>query len=274
MGRETPVLADLKPLGRFYMEDLHHAGGLLPLFRELKAMLYLDCLTVSGRTLGDEIEAARATFPQEVIRPLADPVHGIGGLAVLRGNLAPSGGVLKLPGASMHLLEHTGRAVIFESVEDLVARIDDPNLDVTPDDVLVLSNAGPQGSLGMPEAAQIPIPQKLARDGVRDMVRISDARMSGTGSGTVVLHMCPEAAVGGPLSRLRDGDPIKLDVPNRQLNVQLNPDEFAGRRSNVPAPNGPTRGYRRIYLDHVTQADEGCDFDVLTRRPFTAVAPV
>ena len=274
MGRETPVLVDLKPLGQFYMDDLHHAGGLLPLFRELKSMLHLDCLTVSGRTLGEEIDAAPEHAAQNIVRPIANPVHGSGGLAVLRGNLAPAGAVLKLPGAAPDLLVHTGKAVVFDSVEDLMARIDDPDLAVAPDDVLVLRNAGPKGSLGMPEAAQIPIPKKLAKRGISDMVRISDARMSGTGSGTVVLHVCPEAAIGGPLSQIRSGDLIKLDVPNRQLNVLLEPHELSGRRPNKPGANGVTRGYRRIYLDHVLQADEGCDFDVLTRRPFTSVAPI
>jgi dihydroxy-acid dehydratase len=274
MGSETPVLVDLKPLGQFYMDDLYHAGGLLPLFRELKPMLHLDCLTVSGRTLGQEIDSAPKSSPQNVVRPITNPVHKSGGLAVLWGNLAPAGAILKLPGASSDLLVHTGKAVVFDSVEDLAARIDDPDLDVAPEDVLVLRNAGPKGSLGMPEAAQIPIPQKLAKRGVRDMVRISDARMSGTGSGTVVLHVCPEAAIGGPLSQLHTGDQIKLDVPNRQLNVLLEQNELSGRRPNLPSVNGITRGYRRIYLNHVLQADEGCDFDVLTRRPFTSVAPI
>jgi dihydroxy-acid dehydratase len=274
MGRETPVLIDLKPLGQHYMEDLQRAGGMPTLFREVREMLHLDCLTVTGRTLGEEIDAAERSWPQMVVRPLADPIHPEGGLAVLRGNLAPEGAILKLPGASPDLLTHTGKAVVFDSVEDLVARIDDPHLDVSRDDILVLRNAGPKGSIGMPEAGQIPIPRKIAKQGVKDMVRISDARMSGTGSGTVVLHMCPEAAIGGPLSRLRTGDIVTLDVPNRQLNVMLDANEFAARAPNIPADSEVGRGYRRLYLDHVLQAGDGCDFDFLAQRPFTAVAPV
>lgn len=197
---------------------------MLPLLRELRPPLHLDFLTMTGRALGEEIESAEPPWPQKVVRPLTDPVHKEGGLAVLRGNLAPGGAILKLPGASPHLAVHAGKAVVFDSVEGLVARIDDPALEVTAADILVLRNAGPIGSMGMPEAGQIPIPQKIARQGVTDMVRISDARMSGTGSGTVVLHMCPEAAVGGPLSRLRTGDVIELDVANHRLNVLLDPD--------------------------------------------------
>jgi dihydroxy-acid dehydratase len=274
MGRETPVLVDLKPLGKFFMEDLQRAGGMLPLFRELREMLHLDCTVVTGRTLGEEIDSGGLSWPQEVVRPLSAPFHQHGGLAVLRGNLAPEGAVLKLPGASPNLLLHTGKALVFESVEDLATRIDDPQLEVTAADILVLRNAGPKGSIGMPEAGQIPIPQKLARQGVTDMVRISDARMSGTGSGTVILHVSPEAAMEGPLSRLRTGDIIELDVPNRRLNVLLEHNKFAARRPNIPAESGVTRGYQKLYLDHVLQAGDGCDLDFLIRRPFQAVAPV
>lgn len=273
MGRETPVLIDVKPLGKYFMEDLQRAGGMPALFRALKPMLHLDCMTITGRTLGEEIESAERAWPQDVVRSLNDPVHPHGGIAVLRGNLAPDGAILKLPGASPKLLKHTGKAVVFDSVEDMVARVDDPDLDVSADDILVLRNAGPIGSIGMPEAAQIPIPKKIARQGVTDMVRLSDARMSGTGSGTVVLHICPEAAIGGPLSRIRSGDPIALDVPNRTLDVLLDEKEFAARKPIPPSELPLDRGYRRLYREHVMQAGDGCDFDFLAQRPFTAVAP-
>jgi dihydroxy-acid dehydratase len=274
MARETPVLVDVRPLGRFYMEDLQRAGGMLPLFQELRQLLHLDTLTVSGRTLGEEIESWPGSSPQHIVRPLSDPVNETGGLVVLRGNLAPKGAIIKLPGASPELLSHTGRALVFESVEDLAARIDDPQLDVVSSNVLVLRNAGPKGSLGMPEAGQIPIPRKLAEKGIQDMVRISDARMSGTASGTIVLHICPEAAAGGPLALLKSGDMITLDVPNRQLNALLNDNTPSGAQPNGARSFEIKRGYRRLYLDHVLQADEGCDFDALTVRPFTAVAPI
>ena len=211
LGRETPVLVDLKPTGQGYMEDLHRAGGLLPILRALKPMLSLDCLTVTGRTLGAELEAGDAPFRQPVVRPLAEPVYASGAMVVLRGNLAPDGAVIKQCAADQGLLQHTGPALVFADLADLAARIDDEALPVTPDTVLVLQNAGPKGAPGMPEAGYLPIPKKLMREGVKDMVRISDARMSGTAFGTIVLHVSPEAAAGGPLALVRTGDMIRLD---------------------------------------------------------------
>jgi len=273
MTRETPVLVDLKPTGSQYMEDLQNAGGMPALLRELKPLLHLDCLTVTGRTLGEEIEAAPDWWDKAVIRPRREPIHAEGGLAMLNGNLAPLGAVIKQSSSKPELLSHEGRAVVFDSLDDLAARIDDPDLDVTADDVLVLRNAGPKGAPGMPEAGYIPIPKKLARDGVRDMVRISDARMSGTAFGAIVLHVAPEAAAGGPLAKVRNGDRIRLDVPGRRLDLLVEEAELDAREP-APAPDhGLERGYKRLHLDHILQADEGCDLDLLTR-PVTAWAPV
>ena len=273
MSRETPVLLDLKPSGTQYMEDFYRAGGLAPILRELKDMLHLDCVTVSGRSLGEEIEAAAATWEQSVIRPKAAPIHEQGGLAVLYGNLAPRGAIIKQSSAAPELLVHEGRAVVFDSLDDMAARIDDPDLDVAADDVLVLRSAGPKGAPGMPEAGYIPVPRKLAQQGVRDMVRISDARMSGTAFGTVVLHVTPEAAIGGPLARVRSGDRVRLDVPGRRLDVVLDPAELAARPLASEPDHGIARGYKRLHLDHILQADEGCDLDFLTA-PATQSAPV
>ncbi|MCH8997488.1 MAG: dihydroxy-acid dehydratase [Proteobacteria bacterium] len=274
MSRETPVLVDLKPSGQHYMEDLQRAGGLVAVLRELEPLLHLDCLTVTGRSLGEEIAAARPAWPQEVVRPMADPITAEGGIAVLHGNLAPGGAIIKQSGTSGALLQHQGRAVVFDSLEDLAERIDDPDLDVTSDDVLVLCNAGPRGAPGMPEAGYIPIPKKLAQQGVRDMVRISDARMSGTAFGTIVLHVCPEAALGGPLAKVRTGDQIRLDVPGRRLELLVEEDELERREAARPADAPATRGYKNLHVEHVLQADEGCDLDFLTQRPYTAKAPV
>jgi dihydroxy-acid dehydratase len=275
MGRETPVLVDLKPSGTGYMEDLQKAGGLTTVLRELRDLLHLDAVTCTGKSLGENIDAAPAGWAQEVVRPRADPVYAEGGIAVLRGNLCPGSAIIKQSGASPELMQHTGRAVVFDSLEDMAARIDDPALDVAADDVLVLRNAGPKGAPGMPESGYIPIPKKLASEGVRDMVRISDARMSGTAFGSVVLHVCPEAAIGGPLALVRDGDTITLDVPSRRLDLDVSEEELATRRADWTPPPAPAdRGYKRLHLDHVTQADEGCDLDFLTRRPFTAKTPV
>ncbi|HSQ02716.1 MAG TPA: IlvD/Edd family dehydratase [Burkholderiales bacterium] len=266
MGRETPVLVDLKPTGEHYMEDLYNAGGLAVLLRELRPLLHGDALTVTGRTLQEEIDRAPAPFPQEVVRPYSNPIFRDGGIAVLRGNLAPDGAIIKQAAASPHLMRHTGRAVVFEDLEDLARRIDEPSLDVTPDDVLVLKNAGPKGAPGMPEAGYLPIPKKLAQRGVKDMVRISDARMSGTAFGSIVLHVSPEAAVGGPLALVRDGDRIELDVPARRLQLLIPEQELAARRTQwkARAPREEdARGYRKLFLDTVQQADRGCDFDFL-----------
>jgi len=265
MGRETPVLLDLKPSGNFYMDDLHRAGGLATVYRELRDMLYLDCLTVTGRTLGEEIERLPSSFSQTVVRPISNPVHHGGSIAILRGNFAGDGAIIKQSASSDHLLVHTGKAVVFESLQDLSDRIDDAELDVGPDDVLVLRSVGPRGAPGMPEAGYIPIPRKLAEQGVKDMVRISDARMSGTAFGTIVLHVCPESAIGGPLALVRNGDPITLDVPNRLLTLAVDEEELSRRRAELSAfeIEGDRRGYLNLYLNHVMQANKGCDFDFL-----------
>jgi len=264
MGRETPVLLDLKPSGRHYMEDFHKAGGMATLLRELKPLLRLEALTVTGRTLGEEIERAGPGFEQEVVRRLAAPIYPQGGIAVLRGNLAPGGAIIKQSAADPGLMEHEGRAVVFEGMEDLVARIDRDDLDVTADDVLVLKRIGPKGAPGMPEAGYIPIPRKLARAGVKDIVRISDGRMSGTAFGTIVLHVTPEAAIGGPLAHVRDGDRIRLSVRNREIALLVADAELAQRALDNPiAEPAAPRGYRKLFLRSVLQADEGCDFDFL-----------
>ncbi len=276
MGRETPVLVDLKPSGAGYMEDLQKAGGLVTVLREMRDLLHLDAPTCTGKTLGEDIDDAPAGWAQDVVRPCTDPVYAEGGIAVLRGNLCPGSAIIKQSGARPELMRHSGRAVVFDSLEDMAARIDDDDLDVTADDVLVLRNAGPKGAPGMPESGYIPIPKKLAREGVRDMVRISDARMSGTAAGTVVLHVCPEAAIGGPLALVRDGDTITLDVPARRLELEVPGDELTRRRAAGSPPDTARaeRGYKRLHLDHVTQADEGCDLDFLTQRPFTEKTPI
>ena len=265
IGRNVPVLVDLKPSGRNYMEDLHDAGGLPTILREIRDHLHLDCLTVTGRTLGEEIGAAPAAFPQDIVATVAKPVYPQGGMAVLRGNLAPGGAIVKQSAANPDLLRHRGRAVVFSSVEDMAARVDDLDLDVAADDVLVLQNAGPKGAPGMPEAGYMPIPRKLARQGVKDMVRISDARMSGTASGTIVLHVTPEAAAGGPLALVRDGDMIELDVERRSLTLDVAEDELDRRRGETTERHheGSERGYLKLFLDTVLQADRGCDFDFL-----------
>ncbi|WP_244470887.1 IlvD/Edd family dehydratase [Microvirga massiliensis] len=265
IGRQVPVLVDLKPSGQHYMEDLHDAGGLPTVLRELRDCLHLDCLTVTGRALGEEIEAAPKPWKQEIVAPLSKPVYPTGGMAVLRGNLAPRGAIIKQSAASESLLAHKGRAIVFSSIEDLTARIDDPDLDVRPDDILVLQNAGPKGAPGMPEAGYMPIPRKLAAQGVKDMVRISDARMSGTASGTIVLHITPESAEGGPLALVRTGDIIELDVPNRRIELLVEGAVLAKRRSEFTPPShtGSDRGYKKLFLDTVLQADRGCDFDFL-----------
>jgi dihydroxy-acid dehydratase len=276
IGRETPVLVDLKPSGAHYMEDFHKAGGLAVVLRELKPLLHLDALTVTGRTLGEELDAAGPGFAQDVIRPLASPIYAQGGIAVLRGNLAPGGAIIKQSAASAALMESEGRAVVFEDLEDLAARIDDPALDVAASDVLVLKNIGPKGAPGMPEAGLIPIPKKLARQGVKDMVRISDGRMSGTASGTIVLHVTPEAALGGPLALVQTGDRIRLSVRERALQLQVDDAELARRRAQLP-PAAPReadeRGYRSLFLRSVLQADGGCDFDFLRATKLEESAP-
>jgi dihydroxy-acid dehydratase len=273
IGRETPVLVDLKPSGTHYMDDLNQAGGMGAILRALRPMLDLDCLTVAGVSLGEAIDAMPAAWDQDVVRPLDNPIHDGGALAILGGSLAGDGAVIKQSAASPELLVHTGRAVVFDSLDDLSARIDTPDLDVNPDDVLILRNAGPIGAPGMPEAGYLPIPRKLAARGVKDMVRISDARMSGTAFGTIVLHATPEAAVGGPLALVENGDAVILDVPNRRLDLDVPDTEIARRRAawSAPADLRAGRGYARLFHDHVQQAGKGCDFDFLVPPPQTRV---
>jgi dihydroxy-acid dehydratase len=264
LGRTTPLLVNLKPSGRFQMEEFFEAGGVPAVLHELRELLHPAAQTVAGRTIG-EIAADGRVLDSEVIRPLASPLAPEGGLAVLQGNLCPSGAVLKQSAASPHLLRHRGRAVVFHSVQDLEARVDDPDLPVDQTSVLVLQGCGPIGAPGMPERGNLPIPLKLLRAGVRDMVRISDGRMSGTAFGTVVLHVAPEAAAGGPLALVRDGDEIELDVPARRLSLLVDEATLARRRATwqPPAP-ASARGYTWLYQKHVLQADAGCDFDFLT----------
>jgi dihydroxy-acid dehydratase len=275
MSRETPVLVDLKPSGQHYMEDFHRAGGMATLLRELRPLLHLDAMTVTGRTLGEEIEAAGPPFPQDVIRSIAQPVYREGGIAVLRGNIAPRGAIIKQSAASTQLMEHEGRAVVFENMQDLAERIDDPELDVEAGDVLVLKRIGPVGAPGMPEAGYIPIPKKLGRQGVKDMVRISDGRMSGTAAGTIVVHVTPESAVGGPLALIRNGDRIRLSVAQRSLSLLVSDEELAARRAAAEpgTEDRKGRGYRKLFLRSVTQADEGCDFDFLRAAELTETVP-
>jgi dihydroxy-acid dehydratase len=275
MSRETPVLVDLKPSGQHYMEDFHHAGGLATVLRELRPLLHLDALTVTGRTLGQEIDAAGKGWPQDVVRTMANPVYREGGIAVLRGNIAPGGAIIKQSAASPALMEHEGRAVVFENLEDLAARIDEEALDVAADDVLVLKQIGPVGAPGMPEAGYIPIPKKLGRLGVKDMLRISDGRISGTAGGTIVVHVTPETAKGGPLGLVRDGDRIRLSVAQRSLTLLVSVQELASRAAAAPLqPQDPkARGYRKLFLSTVTQADQGCDFDFLRAVEIRQSAP-
>ncbi|CAN5903417.1 hypothetical protein BH11PSE13_BH11PSE13_39280 [soil metagenome] len=246
------------------MEDFHHAGGLATLLRELKPLLKLDAMTVTGRTLGEEIERSGPGFAQDVVRSASNPIYPQGGIAVLRGNLAPGGAIIKQSAADAKLMEHEGRAVVFENLEDLVTRIDRDDLDVTADDMLVLKNIGPKGAPGMPEAGYIPIPRKLARAGVKDIVRISDGRMSGTAFGTIVLHVTPESAIGGPLAYVQNGDRIRLSVAKREIALLVSDEELARRAAAAPviAPTAE-RGYRKLFLQSVTQADQGVDFDFL-----------
>lgn len=263
ISRKTPLLADIRPSGRFLMEDFYYAGGLRAVLAQLKPLLHTACLTVNGKTLGENIEGHEIYNP-EVIRPKDNPLAPEGGLAVLKGNLAPDGAVIKSSAADPNLLQHTGPAVVFKDYNDMAARIDDENLEVTGNSVLVLQNAGPVGGPGMPEWGMLPIPKKLLKDGVRDMVRISDSRMSGTSYGTCVLHVAPESFVGGPLALVKDGDLIELDVPNRALNLKVDDAELAARKAAWTQPETIyPRGYGRMYAAHIEQADKGCDFDFL-----------
>ncbi len=274
MGRETPVLLDLKPSGSHYMEDFHRAGGMATLLRELKPLLKLNAMTVMGRTLGEQIELNGPGFAQDVVKSIANPIYPQGAIAVLNGNLAPGGAVIKQSAANPELMEHEGRAVVFENMEDMAARIDSEDLDVTPADILVLKNIGPKGAPGMPEAGYLPIPQKLARMGVKDMVRISDGRMSGTAFGTIVLHVTPESAVGGPLAYVRNGDRIRLSVENREISLLISEAELAKRITLNPVQEPKAaRGYRKLFLQSVTQADKGVDFDFLRAEKINGKTP-
>ena len=262
-SKKTPILANLRPSGKYLMEDFYYAGGLPALLRVLAPQLDLSCLTITGKTLGDNIASAEIYNP-DVIRSLANPVLTSGGLAILSGNLAPNGAVIKASAAETRLLKHAGRAIVFDSYNEMNARIDDPALDADANSVLVLRNAGPKGAPGMPEWGNLPIPQKLLKAGIRDMLRISDARMSGTSYGACVLHVSPESFIGGPLALLKEGDIVELDAPARQLNMRVNEDELARRRAAWRPKDGIyPRGYGKLFMQHIKQADEGCDFDFL-----------
>ena len=267
LARETPLLLSARPSGQYQMEQIFEAGGIPALMKELEPLLHLDQPTVTGRTQRQNLaEVQRAERYREIIATLEQPFQPEGGLAILRGNLAPDGAVIKHAAASKDKLQHRGRAVVFASQADLAARIDDPDLDIGPDDIMVLQNAGPVGAPGMPESGMLPSPKKLLERGVRDIVRISDARMSGTAYGTIVLHVAPESAVGGPLGLVRDGDMIELDVPNRRIELLVSEQELARRRAAWrPPARHFTRGYGYLFQEHVLQADKGCDFDFLVK---------
>jgi dihydroxy-acid dehydratase len=271
ISQATPTIVNVKPSGAFLIDDLYRAGGLPAVMREIRELLQQDCLTISGKTLGQHIAIARC-FDREVVRPLREPVFPSGALVALTGNLIPSGAILKASAATARLLDHAGPALVFDSYSDMLARIDSDDLDVTAESVLVMRNTGPRGVPGMPEWGEIPVPAKLLRHGVRDIVRISDARMSGTSYGTVVLHAAPESAVGGPLAIVQDGDEIKLNVTQRRLDLLVSDQEMEKRLSRWSPPQSEhLRGFPRLYIDHVLQADEGCDFDFLRPRSKEAV---
>ncbi|MCX8279150.1 dihydroxy-acid dehydratase [Phyllobacterium sp. 0TCS1.6C] len=269
LGSETPVLVDLKPSGQHYMEDLFKVGGLTAVLREIEGLIDGSCLTVSGTTLSENIAAQPEGWSNDVVRPVSNPIHKGGGIRVLRGNLAPNGAIIKQAAATPALLNHTGRAVVFSSLQDMAERLDSPDLDVEAEDILILQNAGPKGAPGMPEAGYIPIPRKLAAAGVKDMVRMSDARMSGTAFGAIVLHISPEAAVGGPLALVRNGDRIRLDVANGELTLLVENSVLETRRAewSPPAHTSVSRGYAKLYFDEVLQAEDGCDFNFLRAKP-------
>ncbi|MFG1321097.1 dihydroxy-acid dehydratase [Xanthobacter autotrophicus] len=270
----TPVLVNLKPVGAHYMEDFHSAGGMGAVLRELRPLLHLDTLTVTGETLRERLDADQDGYVDHaIIAARESPLEPDGGLVALFGSLAPRGAILKRAAADARLFETEGRAVVFSSLADLAARIDDPALDVREDDILVLQNAGPHSASGMPEAGYLPIPRKLAAKGVKDMIRISDARMSGTAFGTIVLHVTPDAASGGPLALVQDGDPIRLSVAGRRIDLLVEADELARRRALLPPPPpAPERGYARLYAEQTLDADEGCDFRFLKPPAATGVA--
>jgi L-arabonate dehydrase len=272
-ARGVPWLVDLQPSGRYLMEDFYYAGGLPAVMKEILPLLKANAITVTGKTIGENVANAERTVDTEVIRAVGNPLGSGAGTAVLKGNLAPDGAVIKQSAASERLLQHRGKALVFSSIEEYDKAVDDPDLDVDEDTVLVLQNSGPRGYPGMPEVGNMTIPRKLAEVGVDDMVRISDARMSGTAYGTVVLHVTPEAAIGGPLALVRTGDWIELDVPARRLHLDVPEEELEKRRADWQPPAPPTdRGWARLYVDHVTQANQGCDLDFLIGRTGSAVA--
>ena len=265
LSRSTPHLGNIRPAGKYLMEDFYYAGGLRALMARLADVLNRDCITVSGKTVAENIEGS-GVYNDDVIRPRNDPLNAEGGLAVLRGNLCPDGAVIKPAAMEPQFLKHTGRAIVFKNYNDMAARIDDPALPVTKDSVLVLQNGGPLGAPGMPEWGQLPIPKKLLQQGVRDMLRISDSRMSGTSYGACVLHVAPESHIGGPLALVRDGDLIELDVAARRLTLKVDESELKRRKAAwTPPPPHYTRGYGQLHALHVLQADKGCDFDFLQR---------
>jgi L-arabonate dehydrase len=262
LGSEIPCLVNLQPSGKYLMEDFYYAGGLPAVIRELGDKIHYDALTVNGKTMGENTADAPC-YNREVITSIANPFKPAAGIAVLRGNLSPDGAVIKPSAATPALLKHRGRAVVFENIDDFHARIDDPDLDIDENCIMVLKNCGPKGYPGMAEVGNMPLPSKLLRKGITDMVRISDARMSGTAYGTVVLHTAPEAAAGGPLALVQNGDFIELDVPARRLHLEVSDDELSRRRASWQAPQSPKRGYYKLYVDHVLQANQGADLDFL-----------
>jgi dihydroxy-acid dehydratase len=263
ISRQVPVIANVTPSGKYLMEDFFYAGGLRALMAEMQALLDLSCLTVNGRTIGENIAGCKVHLP-DVIHRLDDPLYPEGATAVLTGNLAPQGCVIKPAAADKRFLQHRGKAVAFENYDHMAREVDRDDLDITPDHILVLKNGGPKGGPGMPEWGQLPIPKKLLKAGVRDMVRISDARMSGTSYGACILHVAPESFVGGPLAFVQTGDEIEIDVPARRIHLHVGDDEMARRRAAwTPPPPRYPRGYGAMYSQHIGQADEGCDFDFL-----------
>jgi dihydroxy-acid dehydratase len=263
LAREIPVIANVRPSGKYLMEDFYYAGGIRALLKQLEGVLSLDCLTVNGKTIGENIKDAKVHL-EDVINPLSKPIKKEAATAILRGNLAPDGCVIKPSAADPRFLKHKGPAVAFENYDDMAARIDDPNLDVTADSVLVLKMAGPIGAPGMPEWGMLPIPKKLLQQGVRDMLRISDGRMSGTSYGSCILHVSPESGIGGPLALVRTGDLIEVDVEARTIHLHVNDEELARRRAAWQPKPVAARGYERMFAAHIQQAHDGCDFDFLT----------
>ena len=271
ISRITPCLANIKPSGEFLMEDFFHAGGLPALLRNISSLLHRDCVTVNGKTLGANIEKAQ-TWNEDVIRPVDRALSSEGGIAILRGNLCPDGAVIKQSAASPELLKHRGKAYVFEDHEDMESQVDQDYLPIDRNSILVMKNGGPKGAPGFPEWGWIPMPRWLLKQGINDVVRISDSRMSGTSFGTVVLHMAPESAIGGPLSLVQTGDEIELDVPSRSLNLKISAEEWTRRSKQFAKPKPHyTRGYGKMFLEHVTQADKGCDFDFLAREGSVSV---